>query len=320
MSRKNLLCQAARLLLLASLICLVCGCPRISRLRSAPTRKSEPAISVYFHENNTKRKVPIEEYLTGVVAGEMKPNWPANAYAAQAILARTFTMEFISRGGTKKLHGTDICTDEQHAQAYTTSAITPAIRQAVADTKGIVMTYGGKYVHGWFSASCGGQTAYAREGLAFKGTEPPYISSVSCPEGKVIPKQEQLWQASFTGTEMDAALKKVTGRSVGPIAKVTGMATSRQTHRTTRLRLTGTTGSAEVAAADFRVAIGPERMRSIWLQKIQSTGGNTSLAGRGFGHGVGLCQWGAYALAKEGRNPREIVLHYYPKVQVVKEW
>ncbi|MGE5599601.1 MAG: SpoIID/LytB domain-containing protein [Bacteroidota bacterium] len=297
------------------------GCPRLGNPRGAPTRRAQPTISVFYHENGRTRKVPIEEYLVGVVAGEMKPNWPKEAYAAQAILARTFTMEFIGRGGTRKMHGTDICTDEKHAQAYTQSAITPAIREAVAMTRGMVMLYRGRYVKGWFSASCGGRTAYAREGLAYKGAEPPYITSVACPESKVIPKEEQLWDAVFTGAEMAAALRKATGRSVGGVvrnARQEGI--SQETHRSTKLVLTGPDGSAEIAAADFRIAIGPERMRSIWLYELKERQGGVYMAGRGFGHGVGLCQWGAYALAKEGRKPADIVGHFYPKVEVVKRW
>lgn len=305
-----------RLLLVLAVSCLafLAGCPRLSG------RRGEPMISVFFHENGKKRRMPIEEYLLGVVAGEMKPNWPEETYAAQAILARTFTMEFIGRGGTRRLHGTEICTDEKHAQAYTESAITPAIRRAVARTRGLVMRYRGKYVRGWFSASCGGRTTFARVGLALKEPEPPYISSVACPEAKVIPKEEAFWWAGFSGAELAAAAKKATGRTIGPVEEVAAAAKDELTGRTTRLRLRGPGGTVEVAAADLRVALGPERMRSIWLTTLKSEGGKVTMAGRGFGHGVGLCQWGAYALAKEGKDPQEIVRHYYPKVQIVKEW
>ncbi|MGQ9778277.1 MAG: SpoIID/LytB domain-containing protein [Bacillota bacterium] len=300
-------------LLMACIFLAGLGCPRL------PGRK-EPTISVFYHENGRKRRVPIEEYLVGVVAGEMKPGWPEEAYAAQAILARTFTMEFIGRGGTRRLHGTDICTDEKHAQAYTESAITPVIRRAVARTRGLVMRYRGRYVRGWFSVSCGGRTTFARVGLALKEPEPPYISSVACPEAAVIPKDEAFWEASFVPSELAAAVKKATGRDIGPVREVTATAKDERTGRTTVLRLRGTAGTVEVAAADLRVALGPERMRSIWLTRLGSAGGKVTMAGRGFGHGVGLCQWGAYALAKRGKSPEEIVRHYYPKVQIVKEW
>src|SRR5690554_4386398 len=64
--------------------------------------KEEPEISVYFHEDQTTKTMALEEYLLGVVAGEMKGDWPLEAYAAQAIVARSFTLELISRGGTKE--------------------------------------------------------------------------------------------------------------------------------------------------------------------------------------------------------------------------
>ena len=97
-------------------------------------------------DSGQKKQMDVEEYLAGVVAGEMKPGWPLNAYAAQAIVARTFTMEFLARGGTGKLHGTDISTDEKEAQAYNVASITPAIRRAVAMTRGQVLVYKNRYI------------------------------------------------------------------------------------------------------------------------------------------------------------------------------
>src|SRR5690606_25717628 len=113
-------------------------------------------------ETGEKKDMPIEEYITGVVAGEMKPNWPLEAYAAQAILARSFTMEFISRGGTRAKHGTDISTDHEEAQAYNANNITPIIRRAVEMTRGEVMTYRDQYIRAWFHSYSGGHTTTAK--------------------------------------------------------------------------------------------------------------------------------------------------------------
>jgi stage II sporulation protein D len=279
-----------------------------------------PMITVYMKETGQKKKMDIEEYVTGVVAGEMKPGWPLNAYAAQAIIARTFTMEFLGRGGTKTLHGTDISTDEKEAQAYNAAAVTPTIRRAVQLTKGLVLTYKNRYIKGWYSASCGGVTAYAKEGLAYKGPEPPYTKSVSCPETKVIPKDELLWETTLTNTDIDKALKQLNHKPIGTINKLAILQRS-PTHRVTLLKLTGNQGSATVAGADFRVNAGPEKVRSIWLSdQIENKPGAVKIRGRGFGHGVGLCQWGAFAYAKENRSYRAIVLHYYPKANISKVW
>lgn len=281
--------------------------------------KKEPRLTVLIKETGKKKTMSIEEYLAGVVAGEMRPGWPREAYAAQAIVARTFTMEFLARGGTRKLHGTDISTDEKEAQAYNAAAVTPVIRRAVQSTKGQVMVYRGKYIHGWFSASCGGRTVPAKIGLAYKEAEPPYISSVSCPEGRVIPKSEQFWQARFTMDEVQKAFADK-GKQTGAIQKITSGKKDPKTRRTVSLVATGSKGKIAIPAADFRNAVGPEKMRSIWLLALDQGPQGIEMKGRGFGHGVGLCQWGAYALAKAGKSPTEIVKHYYPKVKIMDLW
>lgn len=180
--------QILWILLMVTLVLVYAGCQKKqgTLFKSMVTRFNQPPkITVFLHKTGEKKQMEIEEYLAGVVAGEMNPNWPEDAYAAQAIIARTFTMEFLARGGTRKLHGTDISTDEKEAQAYNAANITPTIRKAVQKTKGLVLTYKNRYVKGWYSASCGGLTAHAKEGLGYKGPEPPYISSVTTNEEKI---------------------------------------------------------------------------------------------------------------------------------------
>lgn len=299
------------------------GCPgkEGTLIKNIVTRFGEPPkITVYMHETKTKKRMSIEEYLEGVVAGEMKPGWPLNAYAAQAILARTFTMEFLSRGGTKKLHGTDISTDEKEAQAYNAGNIKPIIREAVEKTKGLVLVYRNRYIKGWYHASSGGITAYAKEGLGYKGAEPPYISSVKSPEEKYTPKEEFYWQATLTSAEINAALDKMKLKPIGQVQQLKILKRSK-TQRAVLLEFTGTEGAVKVAGADFRLNYGPEKLRSIWISdEITNTPGAIKVKGRGFGHGVGLSQWGAYALAKQNWSPQRIILHYYPKARVEKIW
>lgn len=315
--------QLLAVLILAAIL-VVSGCPGKEGVlfKNMVNRFGKPPeISVYIKATGETKRMDIEEYLLGVVAGEMKPGWPLNAYAAQAIIARTFTMEFLARGGTRSIHGTDISTDEKEAQAYNAANITPSIRRAVAMTKGLVLTYKNRYIKGWYSASCGGVTDYAREGLAYKGPEPPYISSVKCPEEKAIPKTELFWQADLTTAEINAALTKLGIKPIGEVKKLEIVKRSPQTNRATLLKFTGASGSAEVAGGDLRLNVGPEKMRSIWLSdQIKNSPGRISISGRGFGHGVGLCQWGSYALAKENRSPKQIARYYYPKTVVSKIW
>jgi stage II sporulation protein D len=299
------------------------GCPgkEGTLFKNMVTRFGQPPkISVYMHKTKDKKRMDIEEYLVGVVAGEMKPDWPLNAYAAQAILARTFTMEFLSRGGTRKLHGTDISTDETEAQAYNAANIRPIIREAVHKTKGLVLTYNKKYIKGWYHASSGGITTYAKEGLAYKDTEPPYISSVKSPEEKYTPPEELYWQATLSSAEINAALKKMHQAKIGIVRKLE-IVKRTQTQRAVLLKFTGDRGTAQVVGADFRVSYGPEKLRSIWISnQIENRPGVIKVKGRGFGHGVGMSQWGAYDLAKRNWSPQKIVMHYFPKARVDKVW
>ena len=298
------------------------ACPRREQQRvyRSVVRKldQEPRLTVFVKETNEKKEMAMEEYITGVVAGEMRKGWPEDAYAAQAIVARTFTMDFLARGGTRRLHGTDVSTDEQEAQAYNAEAITPEIRRAVQKTKGKVMTYRGRFVRGWFSASCGGRTALAREGLAFREAEPPYMSSVSCRERKVIPEDEFFWEAGFSRTEIANAMREL-GKDVGPVQRVE-IAQKSRTGRAVRIRVIGQERRAEVAGGDLRMALDPQKIRSIWINSIENTDAGIRMRGQGFGHGVGLCQWGAYAMAKDGHTPVSIVKHYYPKVRIMDIW
>lgn len=307
---------------LISAVMLFIGCPGSEQEEFTDLAKrltKQPKLTVYFHESKTKKTMPIEEYLLGVVAGEMKPGWPLEAYAAQAIVARTFTMDFLARGGTRELHNTDISTDEKEAQAYNATAITPLIRQAVKMTEGKVMTYQGKYVKGWFSASCGGKTALAKEGLAYKESEPAYMRSVSCPEEEVIPKEDLFWKNKFTGEEINTALGTL-GKNIGKITRMEVKERSENSFRATMLKFIGEKGQADVEGADFRIAINPEKMRSIWITDINNETDGIGISGRGFGHGVGLCQWGSYALAKEGKKAEEIIKHYYPEITITEVW
>jgi stage II sporulation protein D len=316
-------CKRLGVLVILVAVIMSSGCPGKEKtlIKNIVTNFGHPPkITVFMNETGAKKKMDVEKYLVGVVAGEMKPDWPLNAYAAQAILARTFTMEFLSRGGTRKLHGTDISTDEKEAQAYNAANIRPIIREAVEKTRGQVLTYKKHYIKAWYHASSGGITAYAKEGLGYKGKEPPYISSVKSPETKYTPKEELYWQTTLTSAEINAALRKMNLKEIGQVRKLEILKRTR-TQRAVLLRFTGDKGSEEVNGAGFRVSYGPKKLRSIWISdEMETSPAGIKIKGRGFGHGVGLSQWGAYELAKQNWSPQRIIKHYYPKTDVSKIW
>ena len=150
--------------------------------------KQEPEISVYVNETGEILQMPLERYVAAVGAGEMFPDWPVEAYAAQAIFVRSFTMDFISTGGVQDKYGADVSTSIEETQAFNPDAVTPAIEEGVAKTRGQVMTYDNRFVRAWFHAYSGGVTAQAKEGLDYQEAEPPFTKSVKQSENEHVPE------------------------------------------------------------------------------------------------------------------------------------
>lgn len=273
----------------------------------------EPTLEVFIHETGETREMKFEEYLAGVVAAEMKTDWPLEALAAQAILARTFTLEAIKSKGGAPMHGTDACSLVEHFQAYDDSAVNDRVREAVERSRGMVATYKGDYIKAWFSAYAGERTATAKEGLAFR-EEPPYIKSVKNPGTKHAPPEDKAWTAVFSKDQIRAALAEL-NQEPGPVNEV-AIAERGPTGRAVTIRV----DDVEVAGADFRIALGSTQLKSILIDEIAVAGDKVTFKGRGYGHGVGMCQWGAYTLAKEGRSPEEIVQYYFDDVEIEKLW
>ena len=171
-----------------------------------------PVLDVYVVADEQVERVDVETYVEGVLAGEMKNDWPLEALKAQAILARTFVLKFLA-DKQSKYEGADISTDIEEAQAYDASAVNDRIRQAVSETEGLVLSAGGELPYAWFHAHSGGLTALAREGLGWDKDEPPYTQIVpgNEPESAAGEKDAQMlreaqhWQASFPYEEVEAA-------------------------------------------------------------------------------------------------------------------
>lgn len=276
----------------------------------------EPEITVYFNETGEKQTMKLEEYLMGVVAGEMYPDWPLQAYAAQAIFARSFTLAFMAEGGLKDKYGTDISTNIEETQAYNSDAITPEIRKAVEMTRGEVMTYDNRYVKGWFHAYSGGMTTSAKEGLNYQETEPSYIKSVDLGDNEFAPEEVTSWHAEYDAKELQQLLATA-GVDVGELKDlvVTGKG---KTNRITEIKISGAKGTKTMHGADFRIAVDSTRMRSTLVSKWEFANGVLLIEGRGYGHGVGLSQWDAYKMAKEGKSPQEIATSFFNKVKIKK--
>ncbi len=295
---------------------VLAGCGvRGERPEGAPSE--EPNISLFINETGEKKDIAFEEYLMGVVAAEMEPSWPENALAAQAILARTFTMENINAGRVRELHGTDASTSVEEFQAYDPTRINNNVRKAVESTRGEVVTSDGKYIKAWFSASCGGITASPEEGLNLTEEPVPYVKSqVKDPGFSITLPENRGWARAIPVEDVCRAVQDVTGSDPGNLTMV-------------KVEEWGPSGRAQkirfndqvVAGSEFRIAVGSETLRStLFTGEPRLDSGNVIFEGRGFGHGVGMCQWGANKLARDGKTPEEIIKFYFQNVQIQKLW
>lgn len=284
-------------------------------------KNGELLLRVYVVEDQQVEERELENYVKGVLAGEMKNDWPLEALKAQAILARTFVLKFVQEKESQ-YPGADISTDIEEAQAYDASAVNERIQQAVEETRGLVLSCEGELPYAWFHAHSGGMTEYARAGLGWEKDEPAYTqpSRGTEPEQLSDAKENQQlqaaaeWKADFTFAEWTAACQKQ-GVQVEPHAGSQLQISQRgESGRAVTLEIDG----QSVNAADLRLALGSTKMRSTLLTSLKIENGKVHMAGKGYGHGVGMSQWGAYGMAQEDKSAEQIIKHYFQKVEIAK--
>jgi len=272
-----------------------------------------PLLRVYVAQMQSYQDMDIETYIEGVLAGEMRNDWPMEALKAQAILARTFALKFVSEKESK-YEDADISTDISEAQAYDESAVNDRIRRAVEETKGMVLSVGGELPYAWFHAHSGGMTEYAKPGLEYPDEEPGYTQSVEGMESDKAPTTVKGWTVRFTAREVGEACAK-TGVETGAVESISIGETS-SSGRALTLVING----MNVSAPALRLQLDSTRFKSTMLSEAAVQDGEVVFRGTGYGHGVGMSQWGAYGMAEQGKTAEEIVEHYFKNVDIVKLW
>lgn len=324
--------RMVRILALALSALLLCACaagaqdyqPRekadidLGKLQTSP--QGIPMLNVYVAETEQIDRMDVETYVQGVLAGEMKNDWPMEALKAQAILARTFVIKFVQE---KESHyeGADISTDIEEAQAYDASAVNSRIRQAVQETEGLVLMSGQQLPYAWFHAHSGGVTELAQAGIGWKKDEPSYTQAVKGNEPDTAEDAQALrdaasWEARFTFAELEAACAKQGVEADVSAATKLSIGKRGESGRAVTLYI----GNQTVQAAELRLALGSTKMRSTLLTSLKTDEAGIVMAGKGYGHGVGMSQWGAYGMAQSGKSAEQIVNHYFQNVSVCRAW
>ena len=258
-------------------------------------------------------EMTLADYLWRVVAAEMPAGFEPEALKAQAVCARTYTLWKTAAGS----HGeeADICADSSCCQAYTDPAeaaekwgehngeYSAKIARAVADTDGQVLTYEGELIQAVFFSS---STYTTEDAAAVWGSSLPYLVSVESPEGDEVPNYRST--VTLTAEQMRAlavsAGASLSGKTSGWISGISYTASG----RVASLKF----GDVTLSGGGARTLFG---LRSACFT-VRETDGVFTFSVTGYGHGVGMSQYGANAMAAAGKTWQEIVTHYYTGIKI----
>lgn len=259
-------------------------------------------IKIYFHRQGEISEMEFEQYLSGVLAAEMPASFELEALKAQAVAARTYTLRKIQSGRDGRHKGADICTDSAHCQAYRdlselSSPLRQRIRKAVSDTKGEVIIYGGELIDAVFHSAAHG---YTERSADVWGGDVPYLQSVESPWDTECP--DYIKEEKFSVEE----IRKIFDLPSG--VPIIGEITRSGAGGVMEIKLAG----KMVKGADIRQKLG---LRSTCFTADEA-GGVLTFRTEGYGHGVGLSQWGAQGMAKAGQTYDEILKHYYKDIEI----
>lgn len=253
--------------------------------------------------------VPLEDYVMGVLTSEMPVSWPLEALKAQAIAARSYAIYRIQHPRHRHYDVEAGVADQAFRWA---DQYPERTRQAVRATSGQILNWRGEAIPAFFHSCCGGQTeqashvwTWAQEYSFYEVRSDPFCHQ--CPTESwefAVDKEElsqQLQSQAIASGTVDHVVPQnwSQGRRVKEVAVITDAET------------------IALPSQDFRALLGYENVKSTSFSLLES-GKQVTFVGQGFGHGVGLCQWGAREMARQGKSYREILQFYYPGVTLGK--
>ncbi|MGH7198224.1 MAG: SpoIID/LytB domain-containing protein [Candidatus Omnitrophota bacterium] len=257
---------------------------------------------------NVVNKLSVESYLYGVLHHEVAPWWPMNALKAQAVAARTYAL-YQMRVSQAFDYDLKSGTSSQVYGGSTTERY--RTKRAVDLTAGQVLVNDTRLFPAYFHATCAGMTAGADE--LWNIRLPSLSGKVKCPYCRFSPHYS--WEAKVPLAEIEEKMNK-NGRAAGQILKIEPISQT-PSGRVGSLRITGTVREITVAAKDFRIWVGGDRVRSTSFT-VAVRDDMAEFHGKGWGHGVGLCQWGSFGQALLGHDHLKILRFYYPGSQLAQ--
>ena len=257
--------------------------------------------AISLRVNNKKldvvNRVEIDEYLKGVLPKEMSPSFPMESLKAQALCSRSFAINNYNKF-IKKGYNLDDTTSSQ--VYYGKDVENKSTNKAVEDTLGQVIKYNGEVAETIFCASSGGYTVASSE--AWGGNSVPYLIAQEDPYS-VHPWKYEL---------KDSDLKKLNLSDVFSVSL-----DYNNSNRVNNLTFSTSKGDVKIKATDFRKKIGNTIIKST-LFDVNVIGNKIFVSGKGYGHGVGMSQYGAVEMAKKGSNYKDIIEFYFPGTNIEK--
>lgn len=268
------------------------------------TKENKTYVTIY-RKRGIVEQIELEEYLVGVVAAEMPASFNSEALKAQAILARTYALKKISKG--EKL------TDTVSTQAYIDknemqkkwgndyNKYYNKIVSAVNSTKGQVVKYNGNYIEALYHSTSNGKTESAKE---VWGQDIPYLKSV-----------DSSWD------KKTSAYLKIENKEFNRLMKILGIDIDKNTN--IEILSKDESGRVSKIRVEDKVYTGVEFRTLLGLRStdfdIAITENGLEIITRGYGHGVGMSQYGANEMAKLGYNYKEIINYYYQNVKITSK-
>jgi stage II sporulation protein D len=251
-------------------------------------------------------EIGIEEYLPGVIEEEMPTLWQDDAIQAQVIAARTYAIY------QKKIKNNALYHIDKLDLAYNGSYnFQPKTKKIVDKSRGTVMVYNWELFPGYFHSTCGGHTEDIN--IVFNLKSIPPLSGVDC--GYCNKSKYYNWRTNLKKSEIERKLVNAKFR-VKKIKKIVTEKTGPGGHSSI-IKIVHSGGTKRVNANEFRLIVGPNHLRSTAF-KVKNNGSSLIFDGSGWGHGVGLCQYGTQGMANSGFKWYDILKHYYPEIDLVK--
>ena len=270
--------------------------------------------------NGRVANLKMDDYVSGAVLAEaalrgLDPQTAAAVAEVQAIVSRTYALANRQRHAHE---GFDLCATT-HCQVYRPVSSWPAplaqmATSAAQSTSGAVITYAGRPINAVFHADCGGHTSAAA--TAWRGDSPPYLRGL--PDGYCARDGSAPWRAEVSVSAVRRALNRDDATSIGRRLDAVEVTERDAAGRAVKVTLRGARTVAvrgEQLRSAINAGLGEHAIRSTRFN-VRRSGRALLFEGRGFGHGVGLCQTGTMARARSGHSPLDIIAHYYPGTAV----